>query len=203
MHFTQMFGYSSDDEPDSPAEPRRPVWLGPAEHELGRAVPLGLVLAQSETGVVALSHAVAYSTGLAFDFVAQAQGLSRSRANSLFHEQHAFEDDGLPDGLLRLGIELADGSRASNLGGRRAYRLTTDTPPDGPLLLPYAGGGGQAGNGRVSLRPGYWLWPLPPAGPLRIACEWPIVGIPLTTTEVDGEPLVEAARRTISLWPPG
>ena len=205
MSFTQVFGFSQDDDDaDSPPEPQRPTWFGPPEHELGITIPLDSVIAQSESGVVAISHAVVYSTGVAFDFVARARGLSQSQANRLFQEQHMFEEEDLPDSLLRIGFEFADDRRASNLGGWRAHRklMTPNAEPEDPVLMPHAGRGGNAGKGEVSLQPGYWLWPLPPAGPLRIACEWPIVDIPLTTTEIDGGKLVEASRRRIDLFPP-
>jgi hypothetical protein len=71
----------------------------------------------------------------------------------------------------------------------------------GPLLMPHAGGGGNSAGGQVTMKPGYWLWPLPPSGRLRISCEWPLVDIALTTVEIDGTALVnsaEQARRLLS-----
>ena len=123
------------------------------------------------------------STGTAFEFVAQARGLTRSEANRVFNEQHAFEEGDLPDALLRIGFDLADGSGVSNLGGWHAHRMlmSPDAEPDGPLLLPHGGGGGSSTEGEVTMKPGYWLWPLPPPGPLRISCEWPLGAIAVTT----------------------
>jgi hypothetical protein len=197
-----MFSFD-DDEPESPEEPTQPRWFGPPEDELGVAVPQGIVLARSERAVVALSHAVVYSTGVAFEFLALARGLTRSEANRVFHEQHMLEADDLPEALLRIGFELADGGRVSNLGGRRAHRklMAPDAEPSGPLLLPHAGGGGRSAAGRLTMRPGYWLWPLPPQGPLRISCEWPFVGIALATVEIDGASLLAAAKQSEDLWP--
>ena len=115
--------------------------------------------------MVALSHTLVYSTGVMFEFVALARGLTRSASRLLFHEQHAFDTDELPDGLLRLGVELADGRRVSNIGGLAQRRLMNpEAEPEEPVFLPRGGGGGNAGNDRVSMKPGYWLWPLPPAG---------------------------------------
>jgi hypothetical protein len=205
VNFQQVFGFSQDDgASDAPSEYERPTWLGPPEYELGKTIPLDSVIAQSEKGAVAVSHAVVYSTGVTFDFVARARGLSQTQANRLFHEQHMFEEEDLPDALLRLGFEFADGRRASNLGGWRAHRklMAPVAEPEDPVLVPHAGGGGNSGGGDVSLRPGYWLWPLPPSGPLRIVCEWPIVTIPLTTIEIDGGTLLDAADQSIELFPP-
>jgi hypothetical protein len=202
--FIEAFGFDGDDdESRSPEEPTRPRWLGPPEEELGVVIPQGVVLGKSDRAVVALSHAVAYSTGVAFDFLAVARGLARSEANRVFHEQHMFEEDDLPDTLLRIGFELADGGRVSNLGRRRAHRklMSPDAKPEGPLLLPHAGGGGNSGGGQVTMKPGYWLWPLPPLGPVQISCEWPFVDIGLTTVQIDGRALLDAASQARSLWP--
>lgn len=202
--FVEVFGFDGDDDDaNSQEEPKRPRWFGPPEDELGAVLPQGVVLARSERAVVALSHAVVYSTGAAFDFLAVARGLARSGANRVFHEQHMFEEEDLPDSLLRIGVELADGGRVSNLGGWRAHRklMSPDAEPEGPLLLPHAGGGGNSTGGQVTMKPGYWLWPLPPAGPLRISCEWPLVDIGMTTVEIAGDALLEAASRARTLWP--
>jgi hypothetical protein len=200
--FIEMFGFAEDDEPES-QEPKTPRWFGPPEGELGVVLPQGIVLASSDRGVIALSHASVYSTGVAFDFIAVARGLARSEAKRVFHEQHMFEEDDLPDALLRFGFEFADGSRVSNLGGWRAHRklMNPDTEPKGPLLMPHAGGGGNAAGGQVTMKPGYWLWPLPPSGPLRISCEWPLLDIALTTVEIDGTALVNSAQQARRLFP--
>jgi hypothetical protein len=197
-----MFSYGGDED-ESLEEQRRPRWLGPPEDELGAVVPQSVLLARSDRAVVVLSHAVAYSTGTTFDFRAMARGLTRAQANRVFHEQHMFEEEDLPDSLLRIGFEFADGDRVSNLGGWRAHRtlMTPDTEPKGPLLLPYAGGGGNASGSEVTMNPGYWLWPLPPTGPLRVSCEWPFVDIALTTVEIDGDALLDAASHARNLWP--
>jgi hypothetical protein len=202
--FTEMFSFSSeDDESGSPEEPTRPRWFGPPDDELGSVLPQGTLLARSDRAVIALSHAVVYSTGVAFNFLAIARGLARSEANRVFHEQHMFEEEDLPDSLLRIGLELADGGRVSNLGGWRAHRafMSPHAEPEGPLLLGHAGGGGNSSGGRVTMKPGYWLWPLPPSGPLRISCEWPFVDIALTTVEIDGVMLLDAAAHVRSVWP--
>jgi len=114
-----------------------------------------------------------------------------------------FEDEELPDALLRIGLELADGHRVSNLGGWRAHRklMSPDAEPDGPVLLPRGGGGGSSTRGKVTMKPGYWLWPLPPPGQLRISCEWPLVDIAMTTVEIDADVLLDAASCARSLWP--
>ena len=191
-------GDETDDDRD---EQPQPEWFGPPEGELGECVPLSVVVGRSEKTVVALQHVTAFSTGVTLDLVAAARGLRRSETNRLFHEQHVADyDEGLPDGFLRLGIELADGSRASNVADRRAL-WRHDAEPRGPVLVQRGGGGGSAGSGRVTMNPAYWLWPLPPAGPLRLFVEWPALGIPLSSAELDSSAVLAAAARSQPLWP--
>ena len=120
----------------------------------------------------------------------------------MFHEQHGGfdDDDGLPDGFLRVGIELPGGARVSNLSAHRMFRRR-ETRPDEPVLMMHGGGGGQASDNQASLRPGYWLWPLPEPGTLLLSCEWPIADIALQTVEIDGTRLHEAAQHVSLLWP--
>src|SRR4051794_32697824 len=118
--FIHLFGAARADTPEpQPREWVSPVWFGPPEDELPACVPLALVIAQSETAVIALSHASAFSTGIGIEFIVHSRGLPEREAQRLFHEQHMPPDEGDPaPAYLRLGIELADGSRASNLRGR-------------------------------------------------------------------------------------
>jgi hypothetical protein len=192
-----------DDENDQPhvAAPRfdPPEWFGPSDDELGVHVSLNAIVGRSEHGVVALSHAVAYSTGLTFELVAQARELRGTQPDQIFHAQHMWQIDPseLPDGFLRIGLELPDGTRVSNLAGRRT--LDPETRPPGSILIQAGGGTGLSGDGSATMRPGFWLWPLPAPGPLRLSVEWPVVGIPLSTVEVDGAQLSAAADRVLRL----
>lgn len=203
MSFVDLF--AADLEPPAPPEPPgahvRPDWTGPPDGELGAVVAVGRVLARGDRGVIALSHVLAYSTGLSFDLAAHVGGLERRRARDIFHEQHAADGDptDLPDGFLRFGLELPDGARVSNLGGRRAWAAPADGP-SGPILTQHGGGGGQSSGTSISWRLGFWLWPLPAAGTLRLQCEWPVAGIGLTGTELDTAPLLEAASRATRIW---
>ena len=177
----------------------QPEWVGPPEDELGASVPLGAVIGRSEKAVVALRQMTGYSTGVMLDLVAAARGLRESETNRLFHEQHAADPEGPPGGFLRVGVELEDGTRVSSLADRRRL-WRADHVPEGPLLLQSGGGGGSAGSGRMTMNPGYWLWPLPPPGTLRLFVEWPSLDVELSSIELDGAAIVEAAARSRPLW---
>jgi hypothetical protein len=201
-NFIDIFaiGPSADEPPEEPTFVQ-PDWMGPPEDELGVCVPQSLVLGRSERGVVALRHAISYSKGVTLDLVAAGRGLRDRDTNKLFHEQHlADPEDDLPAGFLRLGIELPDGSRVSNLADRRRLWRPDREAPEGPLLIEHGGGGGSAGSGRIRMNPAYWLWPLPPSGTLRLFVEWPALEISLTSTELDAAPIVRAAAASRQLW---
>jgi hypothetical protein len=197
--FQQIF--SSGPEGDDPEQEKftPPPWFGPSEDELGECVPLSFVVGRSDKGVVAIEHATAYSTGVELAFRAAGRGLGERESQRLLHQQHYFGDEEISDELLRIGVELADGSRASNLGVDRR-RWLPDKEPDGPLLVQHGGGGGGGGAGRVDLHAVYWLWPLPPAGAIRVFVEWPALDIALSHVELDAALFLQASARSRSLW---
>jgi hypothetical protein len=195
--FQQIFSYARTTEELD--EHRPPEWLAPPDQELGEPVPLSIVVGRSERAVVALREAVAYSTGTHLEFLAFARGLPRRQANELFHLQHPMPDEDPPPELLRIGVELADGARISNLGN--PHHRNWNERPGGPVLVPHGGGGGSGVVGQVELRPAYWLWPLPPPGQLRVFVEWPALAVELTSVEIGAAPIIEAASRSQRLWP--
>jgi hypothetical protein len=192
--FNQIFSFSHDpgtgEQESVPYVP--PPWQAPPEDELGTYVAVSTILGRSEQAVVALAGAVAYSSGVTLDVRAVARGMRERDANRFFHEQHLFDPEEEPSpAFLRLGIELPGGERVSNLEGRR--QRFAESEPGSAVLVPSGGGGGSSGGGRVSMRPSYWLWPLPAAGALTFFVEWPAVEIALTRTEVDTAPILAAA----------
>jgi hypothetical protein len=182
--------------PEPPVERQNPVWLGPPENELGVAVPLRELLVRTDDLAIALLGVVAYSNGLQL----QVELRRRTEADDTdvmhlhMRRRHARGPEIAPE-VLRFGVQFADGRKATNVGGR-PWGL--DDQPAGPLLMERGGGGG----GRTWSF-GYWLWPLPPAGALTVAVEWPAQNVPLTTRELDTAPLREAAARSEALWPEG
>ncbi len=96
---------------------------------------------------------------------------------------------------LRFGLRFADGRKATNVGGPVAWDAG-EPPADGALLV---GRGGSGGERRWDQR--LWAWPLPPAGELLFACEWPAQEIALTTLALDAEAILSAAARACVLWP--
>lgn len=94
--------------------------------------------------------------------------------------------------MLRLGVEFADGRKATNVG----QRSRCEGDPQSPVLWGRGGGGSGA-----SWRQTFWMWPLPPPGPLSFVCEWPAAGIPLSRAQIDGQSIIDAAAWAQTIFP--
>ena len=178
---------------------RRPAWLGPPEDSFGVLVPLHLVLVRTGDLAVAIPGATAYRTGFGFDLAIR-RAAGEDDAFALDRTLHWLDRKGSPPPeVLRVGVQFADGQKATSLDTWWDYfdpQSWTQTPPAGPVLVPHGGGGGQ----RVRSQ-SYWVWPLPPDGPLAFVVEWPALGVPLTQACVDAALVRQAAAQDERLWP--
>jgi hypothetical protein len=183
--------------PPPPPEPQipQPAWIGPAENVLGAGVGLGFVLARNEDVGIGVTGFIAEPNGVSFlvDFRRRFGAFPGTDWGRPFPPEHPWP--GRDETGFRFGVELSDGRRLTTLdavhdpgpGPRR---------PMPPRLIPRGGGGG----GQHSYQQGYWLWPLPPPGPLAFVCEWRAAGIALTRVEIDAAPIIAAAARATTLW---
>jgi hypothetical protein len=105
-------------------------------------------------------------------------------------------------GRLKWGFELADGRRVTNVDPSTWLDAADhwDDPTWAPEHPQLTGGGG--GGSERSVDHDYWLWPLPPAGRLRVVCQWLDQGIEMSVHDLDAEPFVAAAARAVPVWPP-
>jgi hypothetical protein len=184
MGFFEQLPPPEPAEPE-PEQPPRPRWAKP-ELVLGGTIAEEMILAQGSDAVLAVSGLVAFPNGFCFTVTAVLQRDDRRGRlfQTAFHPE--FFDDELPGPeFLRIGVQFADGSAATNLG---RFRPLPDTEPAGPLLHQDGGGGGGR---RYDMT--YWVWPLPPPGPLSVVCEWPAHGIAESRAELDGQLIREAA----------
>jgi hypothetical protein len=168
---------------------------------VGRTVALNLVLGQSTKAVIWIPSVTVYPDGFELRLeIRQRDEEGWSDQFSLLHHRGSRSPDReLDPELLRFGIELSDGSKATNVNAGTGPR-DWDTPPAGPILSGGDGGGGGLAGGGARLHYGYWVWPLPPEGPLSFVCEWPIADIAETRTEIDSAPLRDAAREAVIVW---
>lgn len=166
-----------------------PPWFGAPRGTLPGVVTVERILAQTDKIAVCVSRFAAYATGFEFDIVTMTADDQDDLDPLMFHHHHGMRSgaiDEIPPELLRFGVQFSDGSKVTNTGGFPDDR----GQPSGPVM--HAGGGGGGGG---SWRQTQWVWPLPPPGSLAIVCEWPALGIPLTRTELDAQPILDAATR--------
>ena len=184
---------------DEPREPRYrpPPWLCAPEGMLPGVVALELVLAKTDKAAVCVSRIGAYPAGFELQLLTMVADEDIDLDPMLFgphrprRGRHARES---PDGTLRFGVQFADGSKATNAGGHHSPGKGEGTP-QGPVMN--SGGGGGGGG---SWRQDFWVWPLPPPGPLTFAAEWGDAGIPLTSSEIDSKLLLDAADRAQTIF---
>jgi hypothetical protein len=156
-------------------------------------VAIELVLAQTERYAVCVTRLGAYPIGFEFDLLSLAapgDQESEELDPMLFgpgRHRGGRHRGMLDDEFLRIGVQFADGAKATNVPGPHPH---FDHEPDGPVLH---GGGGGGGGGHW--RQAEWVWPLPPPGPLAFVCEWPAAGIPETRKEIDAQLILDAAER--------
>ena len=189
---------------DEPDELPQPVWSGPPEDVLPGVVPVELILGRSDSTVVMLTGMRAFPTGLGMRLYVQVRGRVHrgDLDNEVFDGPYAHHMDAdWQTGRLKWGFELADGRRVTNIDPPPQppdYHdpLFQSWEPDRPVLT---GGGG--GGGPRSAERDYWLWPLPPAGRLRVACQWLEQRIEMSIQELHTQPFLEAAARAQPVWP--
>jgi hypothetical protein len=180
--------------------PAPPPWAGPPESELGVAVPIRALLANQPGLVIALTECGAFSNGFNLGIAVRSQ-------SDLDHSAIGFgpPSDGDRAGKFEVGVTFADGRQATTSGHGpnpalmayyQAWREGREPDvPAGPIVAMGSGGGGGK---RWDFH--YWVWPLPPDGPLTISCEWRAGGMPLSSIEVDGGAIRQAGSSSISLW---
>jgi len=186
--------FYSDAEPPPP-ERARPAWMKP-DNALPRIAAIDVVMVHTDAVAIGLSGLWCYPSGFEFGVeVVLRQPDRRGRLSHAMHQVHMLEPgEPIPPEMLRIGLQFADGTKVTNLPGpRRPYG---HGEPDKPILF----GGGRGGSDRYQSHQ-FWVWPLPPPGPLTFVCEWPHFQIGETQTTIDAQVVLDAAARASSLWP--
>ncbi|MFF5296333.1 hypothetical protein [Paractinoplanes globisporus] len=195
MHTSSRPG--PDEEPPTPEQLER--WhqrMSAPENELPAGAGITALLARTDDAAVGITLVEVFSTGFRFTLAVR---LRRSRPDfygghlpMLVGNRHPGIEIPLGDRLL-LGIEYADGARASTLQDWRGPAFDDDG-----LQIHQQGGGGSD----RTVDQDFWVSPLPPEGPVTFVLSWPAFGMPESRTVVDSAPIREAAGRAQELWPP-
>jgi hypothetical protein len=158
--------------------------MSPPENEIPVAVPLTVLMARTGNVAVALLGLRVHTTGISFDLTVRVRPEAAS-AYDLDGLLWAHRRDRAP---FLLGVELADGRRASNLH---------EGEGDGGVVFTQSSSSG----GPTAVDQTWWLSPLPPQGPLRFVVRCTELGIEETATEVDAATIARAAGQVVTLWP--
>jgi len=180
---------------EEPEPPPTPPWFGPPRGILPGVVALELVLARTDRAAVCVSRIDAYPAGFEFVVLTLAAPGQRDDLDPMLfgpRRHRGRGGNGLPADMLRIGVEFADGAKATNTAGYH----TGEHPPRGPVMRD-GGGGGAGGDWHQD----EWVWPLPPPGPLAFVCEWPTAEIPLSRVEIDAQTILDAATRAQAIFP--
>jgi hypothetical protein len=152
-----------------------------------------LVIARSASAAVYVGRCLAYPTGFELEvrveLAADAADLDPSLNGP--HHRPGSRSGSSWDEMLKFGVEFSDGRKATNVSLRRPG----SEAPEEPVLWGMGGGGG---GGRW--RQDFWVWPLPPPGPVTLVCEWPVAGIALSRAEIDAQVLLVAAGRAVAAF---
>lgn len=179
-------------DPGPPAP--SPPWTGPPHGMLPGVAALELVLASNNRAAVYIARCAAYPTGFELEVRVVVPVGTDELDPSLNGVYHRPGRGSTYEEMLRFGIAFSDGRKATNVGGPGPGHGPGE--PTGPVLR---GMGGSGGGGRW--RQDFWVWPLPPPGPVGFVCEWPAAGIPLSRHEIDAQILLDAAARARGLFP--
>jgi hypothetical protein len=177
--------------PEPRRRPRRPAWTRP-DAVIPGSVPAAVVLIRTDQVAVAAGSVRAYPNG--FEFTLHRR-LRREDETGLggadpfeWHRRGALA----PGDVLRLGVMYADGRRTATTAGHPR----SDDHADRLILLQNGGGGSD-----LSWDWDFWVYPLPPDGPVTLVASWLEHGIAETRAELDGTAIREASRRAVILWP--
>ena len=202
LHTVGMAFFDPPPTPPEEIDPPQPEWSGPPDNFLGAPLALSVVLARTSDIVIAITDGSVFPTGVTFRLSLRIRSLSDELRQSMmmggpFHShrgQFGGSDDPtqIPPEQLRFGLQFSDGRKATSL----AVAPWGEEKRTEPVLIPTGGGGGL-----LSWDMNFWLWPLPPPGPLEFVVEWPVADIPLTRTEIDGSLIADAASKAEELWP--
>ncbi|MGN8131696.1 hypothetical protein [Paenarthrobacter sp. 22069] len=197
--------------PPLPPRPRSqrhvpPPWAAAPAYELPAVVQIGTFLSRTPEIVVAVKSADVYSTGCVFGVSWLIRRGSQSDEDWA-DLQHLFfqpgrgirRGTGRQTGLM-FGVQFPDGSKASTGAlGPQVFMDREQQPEPPTLALNNSGGGGGedelAGTGTL------WLWPLPPAGDLRLVAQWTDFGLAETSIMLDGGRLRDASSDAQQYWP--
>jgi hypothetical protein len=203
-------GWPMDDVDARDAGVGQQGWLAPPPSVLGQVVAGQLLLARSDRAAVVLTSLLAYPSGFEFHISAIVREPAATRTEMVQGRVEAFaagaavprprtfiETVGGPE----ITLTFADGTTLSSSrpGLPRDQDGAASPARDasgGPALVPVAS---TTDNRRHDAR--FWVWSLPPEGPVTVECAWPAQEITYGGVEISGGLIRQAAAGAVELWP--
>jgi hypothetical protein len=194
-----MSFFESIPQPPPPEQvPRRRQPWERSDAVIPASVPADMMLIRTDQVAVAMGNIRAYPNG--FEFRLSARLRSEDEA-----DLDCFDPAGLhgyrrgsrmPEDVFRLGIMYADGRRTAITEGH--CWPDDDDDAEHLILVPK----GSSGSERT-WDGDFWVYPLPPDGPVTFVASWLEHGVAETYAELDSAAVREAAARAVALWPEG
>jgi hypothetical protein len=181
--------------PPEPVRRHRAVWER-SDAVIPASVPADVMLFRTEQVAAAIGNVRAHPNGFEFRLSVRVRNeeetdLGWFDPTELHRHRQGTQ---VPENVLRLGVLYADGRRVA----------TTSHPPwpdddddaEHLILVPQGSGGGER-----TWDGDFWVYPLPPDGPVTFVASWLEQGVPETRAELDAAAIGEAAGRAVVLWP--
>src|SRR3954452_1580106 len=165
-------------------------WQGAPTGSLGVTVALDAVIARSHIAVVRIPYVQVHPQGMTIALERLVDPHFDPLPEMMRELRRPPSDN---DGFVFV-LRYADGREGGTDLARQ--RSSCEWPPRDEVL--FGGGSGTGLPNRSYWR--YWVWPLPPAGPVVVCCGWPEVGISEAIYELESEPMQEAAKRATEIW---
>jgi hypothetical protein len=169
-------------------------------------VHLGKFLHRSPTMVLAVKAADVYSTGCSFSLSwlfrrgEQTDEDWAGLQHLFFHPGMGIRPGRAQQSGLMFGVQLPDGSKASTASQGPHALMEPGRRPEPPVLA-MNNSGGSAADDEFAGSALLWMWPLPPAGEIRLLAQWLDLGLEETFILLDGGQLRAAAARAQPFWP--
>jgi hypothetical protein len=157
------------------------------------SVGVDLILGRTGEVVLTVGAIRAYRNGFQFTVTGLVRAASVSdRGGMGWRVRVDVESGPLITEFCQVGVEFSNGLSAAN---RHWHPPASGSVPTGLLLVALAGGG--AGH---RFEVDYWVWPLPPPGPVTFVCGWPTHSLAETRTAIDAGAILDAAARCVEFW---
>ena len=175
--------------PPRPDTPERPVWAGPPPGVLpGLSTQRRVLFRTDEVHLTADRFAV-YPDGIEFTLTLMFASPQHGHWHDPWEPRHNHGGE-IANDSLRFGVSFSDGSKWTNLDRRN---LTLEM--EGPVVMQTSASGGSD-----KFETQFWIWPLPPEGPLTFVAEWPARGIAEQLVEIDATELRERSKEAEVVW---